>query len=102
MKLAMTVFITQDLSMARELVAEKDNVRIAEKNATEQHLARLREGSPASIETSALHLDILRDLKRINAHIVSIAHPILEASGEIRQSRLRKKSEITNQSIPTS
>ena len=31
MKLAMTVFITQDLSMARELVAEKDNVRIAEK-----------------------------------------------------------------------
>ena len=101
MKLAMTVFITQDLSMARELVAEKDNVRIAEKNATEQHLARLREGSPASIETSALHLDILRDLKRINAHIVSIAHPILEASGEIRQSRLRKKAELTPQSTPT-
>ena len=101
MKLAMTVFITQDLTMARELVAEKDNVRIAEKNATEQHLARLREGSPASIETSALHLDILRDLKRINAHIVSIAHPILEASGEIRQSRLRKKAELTPQSTPT-
>lgn len=93
MKLAMTVFMTQDLTMARELVAEKDNLRIAEKEATELHLARLREGSPASIETSALHLDVLRDLKRINAHIVSIAHPILEASGEIRESRLRRKSE---------
>ena len=102
MKLAMTVFITQDLGMARELIAEKDNVRIAEKIATEQHLARLRQGTSASIETSALHLDILRDLKRINAHIVSIAHPILEASGEIYQSRLRKKVELTNQSISTS
>ena len=102
MKLAMTVFITQDLGMARELIAEKDNVRIAEKIATEQHLARLRQGTSASIETSALHLDILRDLKRINSHIVSIAHPILEASGEIYQSRLRKKVELTNQSISTS
>lgn len=89
MKLAMTVFMTKDVAMARELVAEKDAIRVAEKRATEQHLARLREGTPASIETSALHLDMLRDLKRINAHIVSVAHPILEASGEIRQSRLR-------------
>lgn len=89
MKLAMTVFMTKDVAMARELVAEKDSIRIAEKTATEQHLARLREGTAASIETSALHLDMLRDLKRINAHIVSVAHPILEASGEIRESRLR-------------
>ncbi len=89
MKLAMTVFMTKDVAMARELVAEKDSIRVAEKRATERHLARLREGTTASIETSALHLDMLRDLKRINAHIVSVAHPILEASGEIRQSRLR-------------
>jgi phosphate:Na+ symporter len=89
MKLAMTVFMTKDVAMARELVAEKDQIRLAEKTATEQHLARLREGTAASIETSALHLDMLRDLKRINAHIVSVAHPILEASGEIRHSRLR-------------
>lgn len=89
MQLAMAVFMTKDTAMARELVAEKDSIRAAEKTATEQHLARLREGTAASIETSALHLDMLRDMKRINAHIVSVAHPILEASGEIRQSRLR-------------
>lgn len=90
MKLAMTVFMTNDLSMARELMEQKDQIRIAEKVATEQHLARLRQGTTASIETSALHLDMLRDLKRINAHIVSVAHPILEASGEMRESRLRE------------
>lgn len=90
MKLAMTLFMTRDILMARDLVAEKDNIRALEKVATERHLARLRDGTPASIETSSLHLDILRDLKRINAHLTSVAHPILEANGEIRQSRLRQ------------
>ena len=89
MKLAMTVFMTRDVLMARELVQEKDNIRALEKEATERHLARLREGTLATIQTSALHLDMLRDLKRINAHIVSVANPILEAQGEIRESRLR-------------
>jgi phosphate:Na+ symporter len=88
MRLAMTVFVTRDPKMARELIAEKDRIRAAERDATESHLRRLREGTVASLETSALHLDILRDLKRINAHIVSVAHPILEASGELRESRL--------------
>jgi phosphate:Na+ symporter len=91
MKLALTLFMTRDITMARDLVSEKDNIRALEKVATERHLARLRDGTPASIETSSLHLDILRDLKRINAHITSVAHPILEASGEIRQSRLRSQ-----------
>ena len=48
-----------------------------------------------SIETSSLHLDILRDLKRINSHLTSAAYPILEEAGELRSSRLRKsKSKI--------
>ena len=88
MRLAMTVFVTRDTKLARELIAEKDRIRAAERDATESHLRRLREGTVASLQTSALHLDILRDLKRINAHIVSVAYPILEASGELRESRL--------------
>ena len=45
-------------------------------------------GSPQSIETSTLHLDIARDLKRIAAHIASVAYPILEQGGALRRSRL--------------
>jgi phosphate:Na+ symporter len=90
MRLAMTVFVTRDLDMARQLVLEKDRIRLAERDATESHLRRLREGTLASIETSAVHLDILRDLKRIFAHITSVAYPILEATGELRGSRLRQ------------
>jgi phosphate:Na+ symporter len=88
MRLAVTVFVTRDLTLARELVAEKDKIRAVERAATESHFQRLREGKIASIETSALHLDILRDLKRIAAHLTSVAHPILEANGALRTSRL--------------
>jgi phosphate:Na+ symporter len=88
MRLAVTVFVSRDLALARELVAEKDRIREAEKAAAESHFQRLRDGKIASIETSALHLDILRDLKRVAAHLTTVAHPILEAHGALRTSRL--------------
>jgi phosphate:Na+ symporter len=56
---------------------------IAELTAAEQHLERLREGRPESLETTSLHLDILRDLKRIHSHICSVAYPVLDAAGEM-------------------
>ena len=31
---------------------------------------------------------MLRDLKRINAHLTTVAYPILEETGELRGSRL--------------
>ena len=54
-----------------------------------EHLARLRDGRLESLQTSSLHLDMLRDLKRINAHLVSVAYPILDESGLLVESRLR-------------
>ena len=77
------------LGLARELVAQKDRLRDEEARAAERHIARLRDGLPETIETSALHLDVLRDLKRINAHLTTVAYPILERAGELRGSRLR-------------
>jgi len=38
---------------------------------------------------SSLHLDVLRDLKRIHSHICATAYPALEAAGELYHSRLR-------------
>jgi len=54
--------------------------RTAELAATDCHFARLREGRPESIETSAIHLDVMRDLKRINGHLTSVAYPIVEVA----------------------
>jgi len=88
LKLAFSVFISGDMKMARRLLEEKAQLRDAELAAAENHLARLREGRPESIETSSLHLDVLRDLKRIHSHICSVAYPVLETTGELRPSRL--------------
>ena len=90
LKLALSVFISGDIKIARQLVEEKVAIREAERLAAENHFARLREGRLASIETSSLHLDILRDFKRIHSHICSVAYPILEATGELRPSRLKQ------------
>jgi len=89
LKLALGVFISGDVKIARQLVEEKVAIREAERLASENHLARLREGLLASIETSSLHLDILRDLKRIHSHICSVAYPVLEVTGELQPSRLK-------------
>lgn len=35
------------------------------------------------VETSSLHLDLLRDLKQINSHLVAAAYPVLEVRGEL-------------------
>jgi phosphate:Na+ symporter len=89
MQLAMSVFVSGDLATARQLIREKEQFRTLESQASERHLERLKSGRPESIESSALHIDILRDLKRINSHLSSVAYPILDSKGELRPSRLK-------------
>ena len=88
MRLALNVFATRDVVLARRLLREKTRMRTAEFEATDRHFSRLRAGLAQSIETSSIHLDIVRDLKRINSHLTAVAYPILEAVGELAQSRL--------------
>lgn len=93
MRLACNVFATRDVALARRLFADKGPTRTAEREAAERHFARLKEGRPESIATSAIHLDIIRDLKRIHGHLTAVAYPILEGSGELAESRLRASEE---------
>jgi phosphate:Na+ symporter len=60
--------------------------RATEFAAAESHFARLREGRAESIESSSLHLDILRDLKRIHSNVCSVAYPVLERTAELQPS----------------
>jgi phosphate:Na+ symporter len=99
LQLAFNVFMSRDVELAKKLLAEKTAIRAAELSAADSHFARLREGRPESIETSSIHLDIIRDLKRINAHLTSVAYPILEIAGELRDSRLRERDTETAERI---
>jgi phosphate:Na+ symporter len=91
MRLALNVFATRDPALARRLFADKAPTRAAEREAAERHFERLKEGRPESIATSGIHLDIVRDLKRIHGHLTAAAYPILEGSGELAESRLRDR-----------
>jgi phosphate:Na+ symporter len=90
---AAAVFMTDDARAARSLLGEKEVFRDLEARATEAHFARIRAGRVESVETSALHLDVLRDLKRINAHVAAAAYAVLEKRGELLSSRLRRDPE---------
>jgi len=86
-----------DVSGARKLVAEKAQVRSAELTAAERHLERLREGRPETLETTSLHLDVLRDLKRINSHICSVAYPALET---VKETSAKPEESATTRAKP--
>jgi len=88
LQLALGVFMTRDPRLARQLVAQKKVVRDLEIEAYENHLRRLSERIADTVQTSALHLDVIRDLKRINSHLTAIAYPLLEATGQLRETRL--------------
>ncbi|PTD24790.1 Na/Pi cotransporter family protein [Sphingomonas fennica] len=85
------VFLSGDPIGARALASEKEAFRRLEDEAIAAHFQRLRSGNIDTIETSALHLDALRDLKRVNGHLIEAsAYPILKKRGELLASRLRQ------------
>ena len=90
LRTAAALFVSGDVGAARLLAAEKEAFRLIEGEAVTAHFRRLQSGQSDTVDTSALHLDALRDLKRINSHLVEgAAYPLLEASGALRPTRLR-------------
>jgi phosphate:Na+ symporter len=89
-QLSLSVFTTGDVQMARQLLAKKYKFIKREKKAVLNHLDKLREDVNYDSRLSALQLDVLRDLRRINSYQTAVAYPILEEAGQLRSSRLRR------------
>lgn len=89
-KLAQNVFVSGDSLLARRMLESKEDLRVKEQDATRAHMERIAEAIPETIATSSLHLDIIRDYRRINSYVASVAYPILEETGELRASRLKR------------
>ena len=96
-KLALSVLTTGDAEAARQLVAEKDRIRVEEQSLQERHLKRLQEGGTASIETTNIHQEVLRLLKQINAALTYVAYPIAEETGDLLGSRLARRTSTRQQ-----
>jgi phosphate:Na+ symporter len=91
LQLGMSVFLNSDLRCAELLLAEKERFRDLERAYSYKHLDRLSGQTLRSIETSALHLDVISDMKRLNSLFCSTAYPVLDAAGALHDTRLRKR-----------
>ena len=87
---AAAVFMTEDPRAARRLIGEKEVFREFETSATTALFGHPKGGRQESVEAGRLHLDIIRDLKRVNAHLAAAAYPVLQGRGELLPSRLRQ------------
>jgi phosphate:Na+ symporter len=87
-QLSLNVLVSGDIDSARQLMQEKEIIRKLERESHERHLRRLQTGQVESIETSDVHLEVVRAFKEINSLLVTVAHPILSNSGELLGSRL--------------
>ncbi|MGD2173329.1 MAG: PhoU domain-containing protein, partial [Gammaproteobacteria bacterium] len=89
-ELSLNVFTSGDVAMARQLLARKYKFIKREKKAVMNHLEKIRDDAGYDSRLSAMQLDVLRDLKRINSHLTQVAYPILDAAGQLRK-RLRRE-----------
>lgn len=85
LRAAGSLLMTGDPRIARRLVDEKQVFRSAEAQAAQDEIAALA----AAARSQPLRLTLLRDLKRINSHIVAAAaYPLLERKGQLAPSRI--------------
>ena len=77
-QMGVAAFTASDHELARRLITHKQKMTELERDLRQAHITRLYKGHKESIDTSAIHLDVLTNLKRINSYITNAAYPILE------------------------
>lgn len=77
-QLAQSVFVSNDVGMAKKLIQAKRIIREAEMAGMSTHIERLGDGVPETIATSSLHVDIIRDYRRINSYMCTVAYPLVD------------------------
>jgi phosphate:Na+ symporter len=70
---ALAALAAQDPTVAAGFLTHKARLDQAKR---EFHLRRLRSGLPPSVESSAIHLDLLNAMSRVLSHASNIAHAV--------------------------
>lgn len=90
LKLASAVLSSGDVEGAKRLISQKDAFRELQNEVLDKHFTPGSRGKGEALRRSALYVDMIRDLNRINALVVSAGYPIVDAAGLLRGSRLRQ------------
>jgi phosphate:Na+ symporter len=91
-RMAAAVLSSRDVDGAQALIAQKDAFRVLENRIIHEQVRSKGAGKGKAMRRSALFIDLLRDLHRLNSHVVSAGYPIVDAAGLLRSTRLRKNS----------
>ena len=78
--IAETLFTTRDHDLAQQLLRHKERVDRYERDLRDRHFARLNAGLAEAHETSAIYLDLLTHLKRINSCVTHVAYATLKGT----------------------
>ncbi len=89
---ATAVLSSRDVTAAQALIAQKDAFRTLENRVIREHFSRKNGDRGKALRRSALFVDLIRDLHRLNSHVVAAGYPIVDAAGLLRSSRLRAKA----------
>ncbi|MDE2445892.1 MAG: Na/Pi cotransporter family protein [Alphaproteobacteria bacterium] len=89
-KRAAAVLTARDVDGAKALIEQKDQFRALEQSVIDEHFRKGAGNKKEALRRSALFVDMIRDLHRINSHIVSAGYPIVDEAGLLRETRLRK------------
>ena len=90
LRLASGVLSSGDVEGAKRLISQKDAFRELQTKVLDQHFAIGTRGKGEALRRSALYVDMIRDLNRLNSLVVSAGYPIADAAGLLRGSRLRQ------------
>jgi len=95
LKLASAVLSSGDVEGARRLISQKDAFRELQNEVLDKHFRIGARGKGEALRRSALYVDMIRDLNRLNSLVVSAGYPIADAAGLLRGSRLRQDTPPT-------
>lgn len=74
---AILAFLTSDAAMAQQVIEDSFRIPRMERDLRQSHLARLWAGQKTTRDTSAIHLDVINSLQRVNDHAAGIAKTVL-------------------------
>ena len=92
LRLAGAVLSSGDVEGAKRLISQKDAFRELQNEVLDKHFRIGSRGKGEALRRSALYVDMIRDLNRLNSLVVSAGYPIADAAGLLRGSRLRQDS----------
>ena len=84
LRLGLTVFLSSDPHSARQLLEQKRQFRRSERELAHAHVHRLHHRVMESIDTSATHLELIADMKRLNSLFCSPAYAAIEADSLVQ------------------